>query len=139
MKVKFCKVINFSEETEVRSLSDFYLPENIRLPFYPRLFRAIQPSELAVKNKLVLGNHYHPKKSNRWEFFAISGKPKVNLFKFRYKIGKNVREKLLKNGDAILMPQDISHAFLPLRKGVILFELSNIPYDKSQSVSDEIL
>ncbi|MDD5489655.1 MAG: hypothetical protein PHP25_03190 [Candidatus Moranbacteria bacterium] len=136
--MKFYKVKNTFEATETRILSDFHLPKNIKLPFEARLFRVIQPTSLSVKNKLVLGNHYHPKKSKRWEFFVIFGKPKTNLFQFRYKINDKIKEKYLKNGDAILMPQDISHAFLPLAKDITLFELSNIPYDRSQSVIDKL-
>lgn len=138
MNIKFYKVKNSSENTEIRLLADFYLPKNIKLPFDARLFRVIQPTDLAVKNKLVLGNHYHPKKSGRWEFFVIFGKTKANLFKFRYKAKNKIKERYLKDGDAILMPQDISHAFLPLVEGVTLFELSNIPYDRSQSIIDKL-
>lgn len=138
MNIKFYKVKNLSDDTEIRTLSDFYLPKNIKLPFDARLFRVIQPTNLAIRNKLVLGNHYHPKKSGRWEFFVIAGKSKVNLFKFRYKLDGKIKEKYLKNGDAILMPQDLSHAFLPLIKDITLFELSNIPYNRNQSVIDKL-
>jgi hypothetical protein len=138
MYIKFYKVKNTSETTAIRVLSDFYLPKNIKLPFDARLFRLIQPTDLSIKNKLVLGNHYHPKESKRWEFFVIFGKPKVNLFKFRYKVSGKIKEKYLTDGDAILMPQDISHAFLPMVKGATLFELSNIPYERSQSVIDKL-
>lgn len=139
MKIKFYKVKTLSGGNERRSLNSFFIPKNIKLPFEPHHFQDIKPTSLALKKKIILGNHYHPLSSGRWESHIVLGKENIRLFKFWHKEGKKIKERYLKNGDATLIPPGISHAFLPLTKDAKLFELSNILWKIGQSIEDKLV
>lgn len=138
MKIKFYRVKTLSEGNEKRSLNSFFIPKNIKLPFELHHFQDIKPTNQALKKKIVLGNHYHPLTSGRWESHIVLGKTNANLFKFWHKENGKIKEKYLRNGDATIIPPGISHAFLPLTKDAKLFELSNILWKTGQSIEDKL-
>lgn len=138
MKIKFFKIKPFINTDERRKIEDITLPESVSIPFKIRQIKLITISDKAVKEKMVLGNHYHT--SNRWEFFMVIGELDVFLFKLKFRNSPEdeIQEKELKANDAILVPPGCTHSFLPFRSGVKLLGISNLAYDSDHDVNDKI-
>lgn len=133
----------FSVKTEVNSDSRRSLSEIVFLDQFPLMFpvgqvKVITFTDDAVRYRQTVGNHYHTIESGRHEVFVAVGPANVELIRFRYRDGTAgpVKEVMMKNGDACLIPPGHSHAFTPLAPEVALWGLSNIPYDSAHDVKD---
>lgn len=96
----------------------------------------------AVKNGLVVGNHYHTPESNRHELFVATGPEGELLFKFAYVSGAadaTAEEIVMARGDACYVPPGITHAFVPLVDGAELVGYSNQAYCAEHDVPHKIL
>ncbi len=132
---------------ERREIDDTFLGEEIKLPFPVRQFKTIIFTPQAVVAGMAVGNHYHPEKTNRQEFFVFQGQlsekekknpPVAALFRFRKAGEQEIEESKLKVGDACLVPAGYAHAFVPVREGVYMVGISNKPFDKGDDVTDKL-
>jgi len=139
MKTKFFWVEMTGNVDERRTITGFVLPESMKIPFEPRHFKRIRPSEKGVEEEMVLeGNHYHIK--DRWELFVVIGPPEKYLFVLKRKEGGKIREDYwMMAGDGCIIPPGISHAFISLNKEAELWVISNLPYSPDQSVPDRLV
>lgn len=119
-----------------REITDFVLPKDLVLPFPIRQVKIVSMHAEAAQYGLVVGNHYHPAGTGRYEFFIATG-PDGDLFEARYRIRPEKNSEFtMRRGDACLIPPELSHAFKPLQAGATLIGLSNLAYDSAHDVSD---
>lgn len=139
MDLQFFHLERSGHADERRSIIDVTFPGGIEIPFSIVHAKIIFLSQAAVDNGLSLGNHFHTTDSNRIEFFIAVGEEDVPLFRIRAKRGgEELVEKIMKNGDACLVPPGVTHAFLPLRAGVQLWCYSNTAYNPEHDVPDQL-
>lgn len=118
-----------------REIFDIAFPKDIN-------FRVRQIKRIDFKSaNVIIGNHYHTRKSRRIEVYVAVGPKGKKLFEFRYRAkGGAVRKKSLSCGDGCLIPPLNTHAFQLTAKGTSLWGLSNLAeYNPEGDVSDVIL
>ncbi len=85
---------------------------------------------IEVKQKSVLGNHYHMKSDSI--FYIHKGRGKYLLRSIEPK-SKNIVGWLFE-GDCIFVPKEVIHTFT-LLAGTIMLEAASEPYDKTDEIS----
>lgn len=140
MAVKFGQVHLFVHTDERRIITDVTLPTGFKIPFEVRQFKIIDLTTKAIEEASVIGNHFHSRKSRRWEFFVAVGEKEHSLFKARFRdpTGETY-EREMKAGDTCLIPPMHSHAFMGLRWGAQLWGFSNLPHNPEYDLPDKLL
>lgn len=122
-----------------RDIVDVTFPASLDIPFAVRQSRIVTFSADAARQRLVVGNHYHPGDSGRWELFVVVGTPALPLIEARTRErGGDIVKYTLEAGTAMLIPPTITHGFVALADDVKLWGLSNLPYDRAHGVVDDL-
>jgi len=111
---------------------------NLKFPFPIRQIKFVEFSAYAVSGRLVAGNHRFKRASGQWEIIVVLGKSGMTFFKFRHKnyLNDKVFEKDLRGGDIVVVPPGCTMAFIPLKKGARIIELSNKEYNSKNFVKE---
>ena len=147
MEVKIYPGISDNHTDKRRRIEEAVLEKALLLPFPVRQVKIITFFQEAIDSKMPVGNHYHPKSSERDELFVFVGElsqaerknsPVAVIFRFREPGESETQEAKLKVGDACFVPAGYSHAFLPLRRGLRMIGFSNKPFLKEDDVIDKL-
>ncbi len=135
--VNFLRTKQFENVDSRRSISG--VAGDFGFPLQIKQIKVIEFSEESVTGKLVVGNHRHFGESGQWEMIIIFGDGRKPVFRFRYRNYKGkVQEKFLKGGDIALVPPGCSLAFLALKAGARLIEISNQEYNNMNYMDDKL-
>lgn len=131
-EVYFFKSEISEHKDERRNIFDVVLPKEMDFPI-------VQIKRIEFPRKdIIIGNHKHTKESGRIEVYIAVGPEKQELFKFFYRDENNeIKEKILFNGEACVIPPERTHTFIVLAKNSELWGLSNLRvYDPKGDVKD---
>jgi len=112
-----------------RTIEEYILPA-------PIPFEVKQVKLVYLKQGKMVGNHYHPIISNRWELFISTGEV---LFSYRYYTKVGITKELLNKGDICIIPPGYSHLFIAEDNKVCLLGMSNKIYNKDDAVVDILI
>ena len=137
-RVTFINVGVFFNADERRELDDITFPGP--LPFLVIQTKRLSFSADSVKEGKPVGNHWHSKESGRIEFFVAVG-GEGDLFRFAWKESGSgeVKETIMKCGEACLIPVGASHAFVPLQDGCQIWGWSNKKHEQKNDKPDVII